>query len=228
MLEQLKRDVLEANLALQRAGLVQLTWGNVSGIDRAAGLFVIKPSGVPYAALTPGDMVVVGLDGKRAEGKHKPSSDTPTHCVLYNAFESLGGIAHAHSLHATAFAQACREIPCLGTTHADQFFGTVPLARALSAAEVAEDYETHSGRVIVERFAALKPLEMPGVLLAHHGPFTWGRSAADAVNNAIALEAVAAIALRTFQLNPQAGPIPRHILDKHHGRKHGPDSYYGQ
>ena len=228
MLEQLKEEVLEANLALQRAGLVQLTWGNVSGIDRPSGRFVIKPSGVPYEALAAADLVVVDLDGRRVEGSRNPSSDTPAHRVLYRAFAQIGGITHAHSLHATMFAQAGREIPCLGTTHADVFFGPVPLARALTAAEVEEDYETHTGRVIVERFAGLRPAEVPAVLVAHHGPFTWGRSASDAVHNAIALEAVAAMALGTLQLNPAAGALPGHILDKHHARKHGPKAYYGQ
>jgi len=228
MLEQLKTAVLEANLDLNRSGLVTLTWGNVSGIDRARGLVVIKPSGVAYADLTPDDLAVVNLDGKVVAGRRKPSSDTKTHLVLYRAFPDIGGVAHTHSANAVAFAQAGREIPALGTTHADHFFGPVPVARALTEAEVSEDYETNTGRVIVERFAGLKPAEMPAVLAAHHGPFTWGKDAMDAVRNSVALEAVAEMALKTVLLNPGVGPMPAHVLRKHYTRKHGPNAYYGQ
>jgi len=228
MLEQLKEQVLAANLELARSGLVQLTWGNVSGIDRQAGLFVIKPSGVPYAELAVEDMVVMNLAGRRVEGERNPSSDAPSHAVLYRAFAAIGGVAHAHSVHAAAFAQACRGIPCLGTTHADHFNGTVPVTRALTAAEVQQAYEAHTGDVIVERFASLKPMEMPAVLVAQHGPFTWGKDAADAVKNSIALETVARMAIGTLQLNANAAPLPAHVLSKHYTRKHGPKAYYGQ
>jgi L-ribulose-5-phosphate 4-epimerase len=228
MLEELRNQVLAANLELARSGLVQLTWGNVSGIDRERGLMVIKPSGVEYSALRAEDLVVLDLDGRAVDGKLKPSSDTPSHLVLYRAFKELGGITHAHSVYATMFAQACREIPCLGTTHADQFCGAVPLARALTPEEVEQGYEVNTGRVIVERLAGVNPLHMPAVLAAHHGPFTWGKNAADAVRNAVALETVAKMAWGTLLLNPGIGPIPAHILDKHWQRKHGPAAYYGQ
>lgn len=228
MLEELKAEVLKANLDLVRAGLVTLTWGNASGMDRARGLVVIKPSGVAYEALRAEHLVVVGLDGRVAEGALKPSSDLKTHLALYRAFADIGGVTHTHSPHATVFAQACREIPALGTTHADHFYGPVPLARALTKEEVQQDYEGNTGAAIVERFRGLKPLEMPAVLCAHHGPFTWGKSAADAVTNAIALESVAAMALGTLQLAPGIGAMPQHILDKHYTRKHGPNAYYGQ
>lgn len=226
--DELRQAVCEANLELNRSALVTLTWGNVSGIDRDAGVVAIKPSGVPYPELRPEHIVLVGLDGARVEGALNPSSDTPTHLELYRAFPVVGGITHTHSIYATAFAQACREIPCLGTTHADQFYGSVPLARALTSEEVDKGYEVNTGRVIVERFSGLDPAEVPGVLCAHHGPFTWGRSAADSVTNAVALEAIARMALHTFALAPQIGPIPPHILRKHHDRKHGPNAYYGQ
>jgi L-ribulose-5-phosphate 4-epimerase len=228
VLEELLQEVCEANLELQRSGLVTLTWGNVSGIDRGKGLVVIKPSGVPYARLEARHLVVLDLDGKKVEGDLNPSSDTPTHLELYRHFDGVGGIAHTHSVYATAFAQACREIPCLGTTHADHFFGAVPLARALTAPEVNEDYEGHTGKVIVERFREIRPMEMPAVLVAHHGPFTWGSGAMDAVKNSIALESVARMALYAGQLNPSVTQIPAHILEKHYQRKHGPNAYYGQ
>jgi L-ribulose-5-phosphate 4-epimerase len=228
MLEQLKEQVWRANLELDRAGLVTLTWGNVSGIDREQGLVVIKPSGVSYAEMRAEHMVVVDLDGRRVDGTLNPSSDTPTHVILYKAFGAIGGVTHTHSAYASMFAQACREIPCLGTTHADVFFGAVPLARALTEKEVAEAYETNTGKVIVERFAGLSPVEIPGVLAAHHGPFAWGKSAADSVHNAIALEAIAKMAFGTLLLNPQMPPLPRHIANKHYTRKHGPHAYYGQ
>jgi L-ribulose-5-phosphate 4-epimerase len=228
MLDALRQEVCEANRALERHGLVKLTWGNVSGFDRQAGLLVIKPSGIPYADLAPEQMVVLDLAGKVVEGRLSPSSDAPTHVVLYNRLEGLGGITHAHSPHATMFAQACRAIPCLGTTHADVFHGEVPVTRALRRAEIERDYEASTGLVIVERFARLNPLEMPGVLVAHHGPFTWGRSATDAVANGLALEEIARMAVGTLALAPQAGPIPPPLLDKHFLRKHGPGAYYGQ
>jgi len=228
MLEQLKADVCRANIELVERGLVTLTWGNVSGIDRPSGLVVIKPSGVGYERLRPERMVVVDLDGRVVDVDLRPSSDTPAHLVLYRHFEGAGGITHTHSTHAVMFAQARREIPCLGTTHADHFDGPVPLARPLSAQEVEEDYEGHTGRVIVERFAELDPVAVPGVLVAGHGPFAWGRDAADSVHNAVALEAVAQMALGTLLLNPDAGPLEPHLLEKHYQRKHGPKAYYGQ
>lgn len=228
MLEDLKQAVWQANLDLDRAGLVTLTWGNVSGIDRTAGLMVIKPSGVPYSELKPDHLVVLDLDGKVVEGKLNPSSDTPTHRCLYRAFPAIGGITHTHSVHATAFAQACREIPCLGTTHADHFAGPVPVARALTPAEVEADYEGNTGVVIVERFKSLNPMEVPGVLVSHHGPFTWGKHAMDSVKNSIALEVIARMAHITLAINAASGPIPSHISDKHYTRKHGPNATYGQ
>ena len=228
MLEQLKKQVLEANQALGSSGLVKLTWGNVSGIDRAKGLVVIKPSGVAYEDLKAKQMVVVDLNGKVVEGDLNPSSDTSTHLILYKAFKNIGGVTHTHSAHAVMFAQAEREIPCLGTTHADHFMGNIPLARCLTKKEVNDDYEVHTGHVIVERFKKLNPVEMPGVIVSHHGPFTWGKNAMDAFRNAVILEAVAEMALGTYMLNPKAPLLPSHILDKHYSRKHGPDAYYGQ
>jgi len=228
MLETLKAEVLEANRALETSGLVQLTWGNVSGIDRGRGLVVIKPSGVAYRDLTAHNLIVLDVEGSRVEGDGKPSTDTKTHLALYRAFKEIGGVTHTHSVHATAFAQACREIPCLGTTHADHFYGAVPVTRALTELEVKEDYERNTGLVIVERFRGLKPLEIPGVLAAQHGPFTWGKSPLDSFKNSVALETVAQMALATFALNPDAGPLPAHILNKHYQRKHGPNAYYGQ
>jgi L-ribulose-5-phosphate 4-epimerase len=228
MLDQLKEEVLQANLDLLRNGLVTLTWGNVSGIDRGSGLVVIKPSGVGYEALTRKSMVVVDLQGKAVEGSLRPSSDTPAHICLYNACSSIGGIAHTHSAYATMFAQACREIPCFGTTHADQFHGPVPLTRFLTKEEVQTDYELHMGRVILERFEGLDWASIPGVLLAGHAPFTWGENAAAAVRHAVALERIAHMAFGTLLLNPKISELPRHILTKHHQRKHGPDAYYGQ
>lgn len=228
LLETLREIVCAANLELVRQGLVTLTWGNVSGVDRSRGLMVIKPSGVAYAGLTPDAMVVTDLDGRVVEGAFAPSSDTPTHARLYQAFANIGGVVHTHSTYATAFAQAGRELPCLGTTHADHFHGAVPVARLPTAAEVAERYERNIGEVIVERFRALDPDAVPGVLAAGHGPFTWGPDPKKAVENAVALEAVAQIAAAAFALRPDAPPLPAHILDKHYGRKHGPDAYYGQ
>jgi len=229
MLEELKEAVWRANLDLAKQGLVILTWGNVSGIERRRDLVVIKPSGVGYDAMRPADMVVVALDGGAVvEGKLRPSSDTPSHLALYRAWPAIGGVTHSHSAHATMFAQACKPIPCLGTTHADQFYGEVPVARPLTREEVEEDYEGNTGRVIVERFADLDPKVIPGALVANHGPFTWGRDAADAVANAVALEAIAKMALGTLLIAPLTPPLAEHILDKHHLRKHGPAAYYGQ
>ncbi len=228
MLERLKKDVLEANLALVKYRLVTLTWGNVSAISRSDGLVVIKPSGVEYEQLTAKDMVVLDLKGDIVEGKRRPSSDTPTHIELYRAFPSIGGIAHSHSEYATVFAQACREIPCFGTTHADAFHGAVPVTRFLTKDEVGSGYELNTGKVIVERFSKLNPMEIPGILVAGHAPFTWGTDALDAVKNNLMLERVASMALRTLALNPKLSPLPDYLLEKHFSRKHGPGSYYGQ
>lgn len=228
MLEELKLEVLQANLALREHGLVTLTWGNVSGRDREQNLVVIKPSGIDYSRLSPEDMVVVDLEGKVVEGKWQPSSDTPTHVALYQAFRRIGGIAHTHSDYATSFAQACRPIPCLGTTHADHFHGPVPVTRFLTADEVEGEYERATGFAIVEAFAQLDPLEMPAVLVAGHGPFTWGENPMEAVSNSLALEKIAQMAFQTLLLNAKVQDLPQHILKKHFQRKHGPEAYYGQ
>ncbi len=228
MLEELREQVCEANQFLERSGLVKLTWGNVSGIDRQAGQIVIKPSGVPYQHLKPAHLVVLDLDGRVVEGTLNPSSDTPTHLVLYRAFPDIGGVTHTHSTHATIFAQAQREIPCFGTTHADHFHGSVPVTRLLKPEEVAKDYEANTGRIIVERVLSTEAMEVPAMLVAAHGPFTWGRNAADSVRNSIALEAVAEMAASTLILNPQATSIPSHLMDRHYQRKHGPAATYGQ
>lgn len=230
MLRQLKADVLQANRLLVEEGLVRLTWGNVSGIDRAAGLVVIKPSGVAYADLSMDSLVVLDLEGTIVEGRLRPSSDAPTHLELYRGFPKIGGITHTHSPMATALSQAGVELPCLGTTHADHFFGTVPLVRELSPEEVAEDYEGNTGRAIVDCFRdrSLDPMAMPACLQKFHAPFTWGRDAIDSVKNSVALEVCAAMALQTWSLRPGAGPLPRHLLEKHYRRKHGPGAYYGQ
>lgn len=226
-LEQLCKHVCEANLALVRHGLVTLTWGNASAIDRSRGLVAIKPSGVAYEQLTPDQIVVVDLEGTLVRGTLRPSTDTPTHLALYKAFESLGGIVHTHSTHATMFAQARREIACLGTTHADHFAGAVPITRQLRPEEL-DAYEQNTGRVIVERFEGLDPVRIPGVLVAGHAPFTWGPTIAKAVENAVALEEIARMAHGTLQLCPDAQPLERHVLAKHHERKHGAKRYYGQ
>lgn len=232
MLEALKKEVCEANRALETSGLVKLTWGNVSGIERLQGLWCIKPSGIAYADLKPEHMVVLDMEGKVTDhgSKLRPSSDTKTHLHLYREFIHIGGITHTHSPYATMFAQASRELPCFGTTHADHFYGTVPVARALTPEEVADDYEHHTGVAIVERFweLGLDPVEMPAVLQAHHAPFTWGKSAMDSLKNSIALEMCAQMALGSMTLHPGLGKIPQHILEKHHLRKHGPGAYYGQ
>ncbi len=229
-LNDLRAQVCEANRALEPSGLACLTWGNVSGIDRESGLWAIKPSGVDYAALKPADIVVLDLDGKIVEGKLRPSSDTKTHLVLYREFSNIGGITHSHSLHATMFAQAGRELHCFGTTHADHFHGTVPIVRALTPAEVEQDYEHFTGIAIVERVRelGLDPLEMPAVLQRHHAPFTFGKNALDSLRNSIALEMCAHMALGSLSLNPSMQPVPTYILEKHHLRKHGPNAYYGQ
>mgnify|MGYP001096185643 CR=1 FL=1 len=229
--DKLKKQVYEANLALVDAGVVVLTFGNVSGVDREAGVMAIKPSGVNYSALQPGDIVILSLEtGEKIEGTLAPSSDTPTHLHLYREFEVVGGIAHAHPRGATAWAQAGREIPCFGTTHADHFYGPVPVTREMTHEEIDTAYEENTGRVIVERFrkAQIKPDQMPAVLVAGHGPFAWGPSAAKSVENMITLEEVAHMALGTLQLNPAASAISQRLLDKHFLRKHGPGAYYGQ
>ncbi len=228
MLDSLKDRVCRANRQLPSLSLVTLTWGNVSGIDRERGLVVIKPSGVAYEELTPEKLVVVDLEGRVVEGDLRPSSDTPTHVLLYRHFSGIGAIVHTHSRHATAFAQARREIPCLGTTHADHFFGPVPVTRTLTQREVAEDYEANTGRVIVERFAQLDPLTMPAVLAPGHGPFVWGATVPEAVENAVALEAVAEMALGVWLLDPAARELEPYVLEKHFRRRRGPTAYYGQ
>ena len=231
MLETLKQQVYEANMELPRRGLVTYTWGNVSGIDRASGLVVIKPSGVEYEELTLDKMVVVDLQtGTIVEGSLNPSSDTKTHLELYKAFPALGGIVHTHSPFAVAWAQAGRDIPCYGTTHADYFYGSVPCARHLTAAELEEDYEKNTGKVIIETFQNrnIDPVAVPAVICHSHGPFTWGKDAAQAVYHAVVLEEVAKMALFTRQIDPAAAPAPQSMQDKHYLRKHGPNAYYGQ
>ena len=227
-IEELRTAVCAANQALVRHGLVLCTWGNVSGIRRDAGLVAIKPSGLPYSELTPERIVVTDLSGQVVAGRLRPSSDLHTHLALYRAFPQIGGVAHSHSHYATAFAQACRALPCLGTTHADHFCGTVPVTRALRDHELAADYERNTGAVIAELFADRDPLAVPGALVAHHGPFTWGPSPAAAVTNRVVLEAVARLALDTWQLNRTAAAIDPALLDCHYQRKHGPEAYYGQ
>ncbi len=230
MTSSLRLRVCEANRNLPETGLVCLTWGNVSEIDRQTGHWAIKPSGVAYHELRPEDIVVLDLEGNVVEGHLRPSSDTKTHLHLYREFPQIGGITHTHSPCATAFAQAGRSLPCYGTTHADHFHGTVPVVRALTPHEVEEDYEHYTGVAIAEALKTLKldPLHMPAVLQMHHAPFTFGRDAQDSLNNSIALEMCARMALSTLQLNPLLSPMPEHLLEKHHQRKHGPKAYYGQ
>ncbi|MCG3086132.1 L-ribulose-5-phosphate 4-epimerase [Anoxybacillus sp. LAT_35] len=228
MLDELKRQVLDANLQLPRYRLVTFTWGNVSGIDRERGLVVIKPSGVAYDQMTTDDLVVVDLEGRVVEGKRKPSSDTLTHLVLYSSFPSIGGIVHTHSLWATIWAQAGRGIPALGTTHADYFYGEIPCTRPMTSEEIQGAYELETGKVITETFRFLDPLQVPGILVHGHGPFAWGKDPADAVHNAVVLEEVAKMAARTYMLNPNAQPISQSLLDRHYLRKHGVNAYYGQ
>lgn len=227
MLEQLKEQVFEANLDLVKHNLVVFTWGNVSGIDRENELVVIKPSGIAYDLLKPRDMVVLNLYGQVVEGKYNPSSDAPTHLVLYRQFREIGGVAHTHSGWATSWAQAGRDIPALGTTHADYFYGDIPCTRKLTSDEILGNYELETGRVIVERFKDLNPMHMPGVLVNNHGPFTWGVHATDAVYHAVVLEEVAKMAFRTRVLNPDAS-ADQVLIDKHYLRKHGDKAYYGQ
>jgi L-ribulose-5-phosphate 4-epimerase len=229
MLEELKQQVCEANLDLVKEGLVIQTWGNASGIDREKGITVIKPSGVPYASMKPQHMVVVSLEtGKVVDGYLKPSSDTPTHLVLYRAFPKIGGIVHTHSLHATAWAQAGKGIPAYGTTQADYWYGDVPCTRRLTPQEIKGDYEVNTGRIIVDTFKKMDPLQHPAVLVASHGPFTWGANVGEAVHNAVTLEFVARLAGETLRLNPKTKPMQSVLLDKHFLRKHGPKAYYGQ
>lgn len=228
MLEQLKIDVCEANLELKRNNLIIYSWGNVSGIDRDKGIVAIKPSGISYDVLTPDDIVLLDMDGNVVEGVLHPSSDTPTHLELYRNFPTIGGVCHTHSLHATVWAQACRPIPCLGTTHADYFYGTIPVTAVMSEAQIQSDYELNTGKVIVEAFLSLSPDEMPAVLVANHGPFTWGATPAKSVESAVVLEQAAEMALKTSLLKPDLRPISRPLLDKHYFRKHGKNAYYGQ
>ncbi len=230
MLEELKREVYEANMELPKRGLITYTWGNVSGIDQKSGYFVIKPSGVDYDKLSAEDMVVMDLNGNKIEGKYKPSSDTPTHMELYKKYPEIGGIVHTHSPEATSWAQAGRSIPLYGTTHADYFYGEIPCARNLTPEEIKQAYEKNTGLVIIETFEkrGLNPMYTPAVLCKNHGPFTWGKDAAEAVHNAVVLEEVAKMAAKTELINPTVEPAPDCLKDKHFFRKHGENAYYGQ
>ncbi|HCE56886.1 MAG TPA: L-ribulose-5-phosphate 4-epimerase [Prolixibacteraceae bacterium] len=227
MLEQLKEQVFQANLDLVKHGLVIFTWGNVSGIDRSKGLVVIKPSGVSYDKMKASDMVVVNLNGEVVDGKLKPSSDTPTHLVLYRKFQNIGGVVHTHSEWATSWAQAGKGIPAIGTTHADYFYGEIPCTRKMTKTEIEGEYEKETGNVIVERFKDLNPDMIPGVLVNNHGPFSWGKNAEDAVHNAVVMEEVAKMTFRSLTLNPKT-TMDQALLDKHFLRKHGKNAYYGQ
>ena len=233
MLEELKKAVYEANMDLPKYGLVTFTWGNVSGIDRESGLFVIKPSGVDYDKLTPDDMVVMDLNGNRVEGRYKPSSDTPTHLEIYKAFPSVGGVVHTHSSYATSWAQAGRSIPCYGTTHADYMYGEIPCVRCLTKEEIEGAYEENTGHLIVNEFNRMGKDDLdyvatPAVLCKNHGPFAWGKDAHEAVHNAVVLEEVAKMAYRAETINPRIQPAPQELQDKHYYRKHGANAYYGQ
>ena len=232
MLEELKKEVFEANLELPKRKLVTYTWGNVSGIDRESGLFVIKPSGVDYETMTPDDMVVMDLEGNRVEGKYKPSSDTPTHLELYKRYPEIGGVVHTHSINAVSFAQAGKDIPALGTTHGDYFYGDIPCTRKMTPEEIGGEYELNTGKVIVEEFKNRKidPDQMPAVLVNSHGPFTWGKDPFDAVHNSVVLEALSEMAIKTFIIdkNGKIDSMQQELLDKHFLRKHGPGAYYGQ
>lgn len=227
MLEELKKRVYEANMDLPKYNLVKFTWGNVSEIDREKGLFVIKPSGVDYDKLTPDDMVVVDLEGNVVEGRYKPSSDTPTHVELYKAFSKIGGIVHTHSIYATSFAQAGRNIPCYGTTHADSIYGDIPCSRNLTEEEINEAYEKNTGKVIIETFEKLDYMATPTILCKNHGSFSWGENAKKAVYNAVVLEEVAKMAILTEMINKDVKEAPKCIQDKHYNRKHGKNAYYG-
>jgi L-ribulose-5-phosphate 4-epimerase len=227
MLEQLKEQVLQANLDLVKHGLVIFTWGNVSAIDREKELVVIKPSGVEYDKMKPKDMVVLNLYGQVVEGNLKPSSDTPTHLVLYRQFKNIGGVVHTHSEWATSWAQAGKGIPAIGTTHADYFYGEIPCTRKMTKEEIENEYELETGKVIIERFKDLNPDQIPGVLVNNHGPFSWGKNAGDAVHNAVVMEEVAKMTFRSLILNPNT-EMDQKLLDKHFLRKHGKDAYYGQ
>jgi L-ribulose-5-phosphate 4-epimerase len=228
VLEDLKQQVCRANIDLVTHGLVTLTWGNVSGLSDDRRNMVIKPSGVPYRDLRPEQMVVVDLEGNVVDGSLRPSSDTPTHVLLYKHLAGIGGVTHTHSRWATMFAQARRELPCFGTTHADHFYGPIPVTRPLTREEVEQAYEVNTGKVIVERMKQLDPAAMPAVLVAGHAPFTWGKDAAQSLANAVALEAIAEMAVGTLLLNLDAPPLESYVLQKHYRRKHGPDAYYGQ
>lgn len=228
MLEELKEQVLQANLQLPKHDLVTFTWGNVSGLDRESGLVVIKPSGVSYDSMTAADMVVVDLDGKVVEGTWKPSSDTPTHVSLYRAFPAMGGIVHTHSRWATTFAQAGRGIPAMGTTQGDYFYGEIPCTRPMTEEEIQGEYEKETGNVIIETFQGVDPMTIPAVLVYSHGPFTWGKDPMEAVHNAVVLEEVAFMDWHAMVLNPAQGPMQQALLNKHYLRKHGPGAYYGQ
>ncbi len=229
MLEQLKEEVLAANLLLPKYGLVTFTWGNVSAIDRESGMVVIKPSGVSYEDMKSEDMVVVELaTGRVAEGRYKPSSDTPTHLALYRAFEGIGGVVHTHSPQATSFAQAGAGLTPLGTTHADYFYGEIPCTRAMTPEEIQGEYELETGNVIIETFGGIDPLSIPAVLVKSHGPFTWGKDAAEAVHNAVVLEEIAKMNFQSMLINPKVGHMQKELLDKHYLRKHGANAYYGQ
>ena len=228
MHEELKKSVCDANIELQKRNLVIYSWGNVSGIDRAAGIVAIKPSGVSYEELTTDKIALVDLAGKIVEGNLKPSSDTPTHLELYRSFNAIGGICHTHSLSATAWAQACREIPCLGTTHADYFYGAVPVTKSLTKKEIQNDYELNTGKAIVKRFSKIDPMQMQAALVANHGPFSWGKTAGQAVEAMVVLEEIATMAMRTLVLNSKQHQISKELLDKHYLRKHGKNAYYGQ
>ena len=230
MLEQLKQQVLEANLLLPKYNLVTFTWGNVSGIDRGTALVVIKPSGVSYEGMTVEDMVIVDLDGNVLEGKWKPSSDTPTHLALYKAFPGLGGIVHTHSRWATTFAQAGMDIPAMGTTQGDYFYGDIPCTRRMAPQEIAGEYELETGNIIIETFRerGVDPVQVPAVLVQSHGPFAWGKDAMDAVHNAVVLEEVAFMDWHALAITPLAARMQQELLDKHYLRKHGPGAYYGQ
>jgi len=228
MLESLRAEVCEANLEVVRRGLVLYTFGNASGISREQGLVAIKPSGVPYETLRPEHLVVTDLEGKIVEGNLKPSSDLPTHLALYRAFPAIGGVVHTHSRYATAWAQARREIPCLGTTHADYFHGPVPVTEPMDPREIESEYEWNTGQVILRRFAGIDPMVKPGVLVAGHAPFCWGRTPAEAAHNAVVLEEIACLAYHALTINPEASAISDALRDKHFLRKHGPKAYYGQ